>query len=102
MNGDSVDDVVVTHRPPAPEVPPQVRAEQERQQIFHSYASGSVQHGGPQNPARGYQSIPGPGSGPIWQGDVCVLDERGGHRSLGQHCPHQLGYNSEVIYEVEL
>jgi hypothetical protein len=31
-----------------------------------------------------------------------VLDERGGHRRIGQHCPHGLGWSDPQVYEVEL
>lgn len=89
MNGDSVDAAVVQPRTPAPEIPPEVRQWQERQQIFHSYETGTVQHE-PLN------------SGPIGKGDICVLDERGGHRRIGQHCPHGLGWSDPQVYEVEL
>jgi hypothetical protein len=101
MNGDSIDDAVIVHRPPAPEVPLAVRQEQERQRIFHSYSPGTALRG-PVNPARGSQPIPGEGSGPVFHGDVCVLDERGGHRRMGMRCPHQLGWSDDLVYEVEL
>jgi hypothetical protein len=88
MNGDSVDDAVIVHRPPAPEAPLEVRQWQERQAIFHAYEGGTVQHE-PLN------------SGPIARGEVCEMDERGGHRRLGMHCPHNLGYRDDNVYVVE-
>lgn len=102
MNGDDINEAIVLHRPPAPEVPLEVRQEQERQNIFHSFEPGSVQHNAPQNPSRENQPIPDAGSGPIGRGIACILDERGGHRVLGMYCPHFADYDPEVVYEVEL
>lgn len=77
-------------RPPVPEVPRAEQLARERQMVFHSHRAGQVPHGAPPNPVRDHQPIPGQDSGPVHAADVCVLDERGGHRKLGMRCPHGL------------
>lgn len=78
-------------RPPVPEIPRAEQLARERQNIFHSYRSGEVPHANL------------PDSGPVQQADVCVLDERGGHRKLGMHCPHGLRQaDFETVTEVRL
>jgi len=60
----------------------------ERQQVFHSHQPGGVQHGPP------------PDSGPVNRADICVLDERGGHRKLGMRCPHFKDFDPDAVTEV--
>lgn len=77
-------------RPPAPEVPRAEVLEYERQMLFHSHRSGEVPHAQED-------------SGPVDPANVCVLDDRGGHRKLGQHCPHGLvGGDFETVTEIRL
>lgn len=78
-------------RPPVPEVPRAEQLEYERQMLFHSHRSGEVPHGAlPEN-------------GPVDPANVCVLDDRGGHRRLGQKCPHGLvGGDFETVTEIRL
>lgn len=102
MNGDDLaDDMIVTLRPPAPEIPPEVRSWQEKQNIFHSQhpRSSPLPSGGGW---RDHEPIPDSGSGIVPRQDVCVLNERGGHLQLGLHCPHGLGYSDDTTYEVEM
>jgi hypothetical protein len=76
-------------RPPVPEIPRAELLERERQGIFHSHRSGEVPHANL------------PDSGPVAQDDICVLDERGGHRKLGRNCPHGLiGADFDTVTDV--
>lgn len=76
-------------RPPVPEMPRAEVLARERQMVFHSHRSGEVPHANL------------PDSGPVNPGDVCLLDERGGHRRLGAHCPHGLiGADFDTVTDV--
>lgn len=78
-------------RPPVPEVPRAEQLERERQMIFHSHRAGEVSHANL------------PDSGPVNPGEVCVLDERGGHRRLGANCPHGLvGADFDTVTVIDL
>jgi hypothetical protein len=87
-------------RPPAPELPPAERLRRERQEIFRSYVPGQVQHGVPPDPRRQHQPASPDIIGPVEKPEVCVLDERGGHRQLGYRCPHFAGFNRDEVIEV--
>jgi hypothetical protein len=76
-------------RPPVPEMPTAERLARERQQIFHSHQPGQIQHATPLD------------SGPVERQDVCILDERGGHRKLGWRCPHFAEFDRDEVIEVK-
>jgi hypothetical protein len=60
----------------------------ERQQIFHSYQPGQVGH-------------EAPNSGPVARPEICTLDERGGHKSLGVNCPHfSADFSRDEVIEI--
>jgi hypothetical protein len=89
-NADFGDYARPSARPPAPEIPRAEQLAHERQQLFHGHRSGQVPHSEPGNSSRQFQPLPGEGTGPVQAADVCVLDDRGGHRRIGQRCPHGL------------
>jgi hypothetical protein len=100
MNSDIDDLAVPSVRPPVPEVPRAEQLAHERQMIFHGHQSGQVPRSAP-NPYRQRQDLPGMDSGPVHAAEVCVLDERGGHRRLGRNCPHGLlGADFETVTDV--
>jgi len=93
-------ELVAIVRPPAPEIPPAVRQERERQGIFHSHEPGQAPRG-PESDAREFKPDRD-AMHPVHmdRAEVCVLDERGGHLRLGQHCPHFKGYDKDEVTEV--
>lgn len=53
-----------------------------------------------ETPARGRQEDPRQRA-QVPRDEVCVLDDRGGHRRIGLHCPHGLFSDIEHVADVD-
>ncbi len=77
-------DAVVYH-PPKPPVDPKIQAKWKQGSVFREEApSGRTVASAPDRAA-------------VPRDEVCIMDSRGGHRRIGLHCPHGVGFGQEHI-----
>ena len=81
-------DAIVYHTA-APPVDSETEARRKHQEIFRE-----------ETPGRGRQEDPRLRA-QVPRDEVCILDERGGHRRVGLHCPHGLFSDVEHVAGVE-